>query len=78
VGQGCGTPLKNTGCFAEETDVHTLIIAAAAFTVEVLLALVAGRFLHHCSQLADVAESKVIPVPQEDYQGERGDAPACH
>lgn len=49
--------LRSSRRFADDIDMHTLGILAAALTIEILFALLVGRFLHHCSQLADVAES---------------------
>ena len=44
---------------------HILTIAAAVFAVEVLLGIVTGRFLHRCSQLADLTDLEVMPLPPE-------------
>jgi hypothetical protein len=45
--------------------VHILIIVTAALMGEVLIALLAGSFLHHRSGLADAAESKASSFSQE-------------
>jgi len=45
--------------------VHILIIVAAAVMGEVLLGLLVGSFLHHCSELADPPELKAMLFSHE-------------
>jgi hypothetical protein len=60
------TALKNTGYFAERINVvHIFIIVAAALVSEVLIALLAARYLHHCSEQTDAAQSKTIALSAE-------------
>jgi hypothetical protein len=43
-----------------------ILIIAAAILAEVLIALLAGGFLHDCSELADSADSEALSTAFED------------
>jgi hypothetical protein len=58
--------LREGGYFAERAGVEYLFITiAAAVVFEVLIALIAGRFLQRSSKLSHAAKSKPCPLAPE-------------
>jgi hypothetical protein len=52
---------QECGASAEKGGVGILTIVAAALVAEVVMALLAGSYLHHRSELSDAAESNASP-----------------
>jgi hypothetical protein len=56
---------QECGTFAEKGGMGILIIVAAALVAELMIALLAGSYLHHRSELADTAPSQAASFTRE-------------